>query len=419
MPFADPQAVPGASPLLEMGLELEAFSDWRDLESHLLRILLTHTTDYIYFKDLQSRFIRVSRTLANLFGLDPEAVVGKSDADFFTSEHASQALKDEQEIIRRGEPLRNIEERETWLDGRSTWVSTTKAPLRDSQGNVIGTFGISRDITAQREAQEALVRSEARHREMSEELATMNKRLATLNQSLQELSLTDPLTGLRNRRFLSARIPDDIRQVTRAHQGLKRNDGARAKLNVDALFIMVDIDHFKTVNDRYGHPAGDRVLQQVACLLRCAARTSDTVARIGGEEFLIVARQTCRSDAHILAERIRSSIEAHPFDIGLDAPIHCTVSLGFCVFPPLLQDIDAFDWEKIMDLADQCLYAAKHGGRNAWVGLAPGPDDLKDVRREDIPHDPTELIRSGLLPTIQSFQTPLHWEFESDGGQPS
>ncbi|HEY7153301.1 MAG TPA: response regulator [Gemmataceae bacterium] len=126
-------------------------------EHDLLHILMENTPDAIYFKDLQSRFLRINRGLADRFGLaDAAEAIGKSDFDFFTEEHARQAYLDEQEVIRSGRPLLAREEKEVWPDGRVTWASTTKLPLRDRDGAVIGTFGISRDITHRKQTEAAL-----------------------------------------------------------------------------------------------------------------------------------------------------------------------------------------------------------------------------------------------------------------------
>ncbi|HEW79347.1 MAG TPA: PAS domain S-box protein [Phycisphaerales bacterium] len=117
-------------------------------EQNLLRSLMNNIPDSIYFKDTESRFIRVNKGLADWHGVsDPAEVVGKTDFDFFTEQHARKSYADEQRILETGQPLVGIEEKETWADGRVTWVSTTKMPLRDEDGRIIGTFGISRDIT--------------------------------------------------------------------------------------------------------------------------------------------------------------------------------------------------------------------------------------------------------------------------------
>ena len=123
----------------------------------LLEALMDNTPDHIYFKDVNSRFTLISKTTAESFGLhDPSEAIGKSDFDFFTEEHARPAFEDEQAIIRTGVPIVDLEERETRRDGRETWASTTKLPRRDREGNIVGTFGISRDITERKRAEQEL-----------------------------------------------------------------------------------------------------------------------------------------------------------------------------------------------------------------------------------------------------------------------
>jgi sigma-B regulation protein RsbU (phosphoserine phosphatase) len=140
-------------------------------ERFLLKTLMDNLPDHIYFKDRESRFIGANRAMVALFGLeDPAHVLGKTDADLFTPEHAQAALRDEQEILRTGQPLVNVEEKETWPDGRETWVSTTKLPLRDPNGHIIGTFGLSRDITDKKRAEEKLAVLARELREKNEAL---------------------------------------------------------------------------------------------------------------------------------------------------------------------------------------------------------------------------------------------------------
>ncbi|HUJ72287.1 MAG TPA: cache domain-containing protein, partial [Verrucomicrobiae bacterium] len=128
-------------------------------EQFLLRTLLENVPDSIYFKDIKGRFLRSSRAQAKRFGLsDPTEAIGKTDFDFFTKEHAEEAFKDEQQIMQTGQPMIGIEENSPLADGTDRWVSTSKLPLRDQHGEIVGTFGISREITERKQAEEALAK---------------------------------------------------------------------------------------------------------------------------------------------------------------------------------------------------------------------------------------------------------------------
>ena len=151
--------------------ERKAIEEELSRERFFLRTLAEHIPDKIYFKDEKSRFIWASYQTLFLFGTtNPADVLGKSDFDFFREEHARRAFADEQEIMRTGKPLVNLEERETWADGRETWVSTTKLPLRDADGRIIGTCGLSRDITERKVAEAQLERYAGELRRRNDEL---------------------------------------------------------------------------------------------------------------------------------------------------------------------------------------------------------------------------------------------------------
>ncbi|HEX8611488.1 MAG TPA: diguanylate cyclase [Telluria sp.] len=197
--------------------------------------------------------------------------------------------------------------------------------------------------------------------------------LQAANAALQESSMVDPLTGLKNRRFLSALMPEELARTMRQHRCREPGADTAAERNIDLCLLMVDLDHFKAVNDEHGHAAGDSVLRQVADLMRVACRASDVVVRWGGEEFLIVARNTDRNHAHLLASQVCEAVRSHQFDLGNGVMLHKSCSVGFTAFPLLPGAPERFGWEQALELADQCLYAAKNSGRDGWVGCLPQP----------------------------------------------
>ncbi|MHC4178425.1 MAG: PAS domain-containing protein, partial [Planctomycetota bacterium] len=151
-------------------------------ERFLLETLMDSSPDYIYFKDAESRFIRISKGLADFYGLSaPAEAARKADSDFYDPQRAQQYLEDEREVMRTGKAVIDKEEEQTRPDGRMVWISTTKLPLHDKQGQIIGTFGISRDITQRKSAEEALRKAreelEKRVRERTAELEEANRAL--------------------------------------------------------------------------------------------------------------------------------------------------------------------------------------------------------------------------------------------------
>ena len=179
---------------------------------------------------------------------------------------------------------------------------------------------------------------------------------------LREASFTDPLTGLRNRRYFA--------DVIDAESSLAGRPGSPA-----LHMFLIDLDHFKQVNDTHGHAAGDQVLRQTAARLKTATRTSDLIFRWGGEEFLIVARGAGDLPRNEIANRIVRMMGKEPFDIGTGTPLSKTCSVGFATYPFYPDTPLAVALDVVIELADLALYRAKHTGRNRAVGVSPRPGE--------------------------------------------
>ncbi|MFC1451757.1 PAS domain S-box protein [Verrucomicrobiota bacterium] len=219
-----PREVAGASPAQSV-MQKEVCEHTR-----LLVGLMDSIPDHIYFKDRDSRFTLINKAVARRFGLSsPDEAIGKSDLDFFTREHAVAALKDEQEVMRTGRPLADTVEKETWPDGLETWVSTTKMPLYGKNGDIIGTYGISRDVTERKRVEEEL----GRHREHLEELVA--ERTAELTRA-------------------NGKLQREIAERKRVGQELRRErDKAQTYLDIAGTMIVVlDRDANVTLINRKG-----------------------------------------------------------------------------------------------------------------------------------------------------------------------
>jgi len=191
------------------------------------------------------------------------------------------------------------------------------------------------------------------------------------NLELQEISFTDPLTGVWNRRYLEEILAAESGQVLRNYERARGSD-IRKLDHRDLVFIMVDVDFFKQVNDVHGHPAGDRFLRRVAERLTRVVRKSDVLVRWGGEEFLIMSRSADPSGTPAFCERILDIMASEAFDLGHGVQVRKTCSVGWAPFPWSRGAYEAVCAEESIELADTALYRAKAGGRNQGVGILPG-----------------------------------------------
>jgi diguanylate cyclase (GGDEF)-like protein len=255
-----------------------------------------------------------------------------------------------------------------------------------------------------------LLKDELENKEQS--LRWHSLELQRKNLELQEISFTDVLTGVWNRRYMEEILTAEAGQVLRNYQRARGND-IRKMDHRDLVFIMVDMDFFKEVNDIHGHPAGDRLLQLVAQRLSTVVRKSDVLVRWGGEEFLIMTRSTDPSGTPAFCSRILEVISAEPFELGYGISVRKTCSVGWAAYPWCRRAYEAICAEESIELADAALYRAKALGRNQGVGI---------VATEAAAQNPEEINLQGLRQAksllVQTVETPSPIDVRTSVEQP-
>ncbi len=298
----------------------------------ILDAMLDQIQDTVYFKDAESRFILNNRVHIRQFGMrDQKDLIGKSDADFYPKVFADISRRDEVRVMETGIPMIDSVEQAVNASGEIITFSTCKYPLYDSNGKIVGTWGISHDIT---------------------QLVKAEEEIAQVNAKLMALSMIDELSGLYNRRHYDHMLKITIDLFTR-----KRLGGIKA----DFCLILLDVDHFKKINDTFGHVAGDAVIRSIADQLIAHTRSSDFAFRYGGDEFSLILQDTDLVSGRIIGDRLRRMIEESPVLIdGIEIPV--TVSLGIVDFQ------DERTASALLNRADKRLYQAKSEGRNRLCG---------------------------------------------------
>jgi len=234
------------------------------------------------------------------------------------------------------------------------------------------------------------------------------------NLELQEISFTDVLTGVWNRRYMDEILTAEAGQVMRNYERARVIDICKLD-HRDLVFIMVDVDFFKQVNDVHGHPAGDRLLQLVAQRLSTVVRKSDVLVRWGGEEFLIMSRSTDPSGTPAFCSRVLEVVAAEPFDLGHGIVVHKTCSVGWASFPWCRGAYEAICAEESIALADTALYRAKARGRNQGIGIVPGEEAI--LRPEAIDLHSLRDEQCSLVQTIETACPVLKWTAAAGSGE--
>ena len=284
-------------------------------QSYLLETMLNNIDAHIYVKDCERNFLYVNNRVAELFGDKAENIIGKKDTDILPIEIAEHFYQSDKQVFDTNQK-QVIEETTHYENGDTNHYISTKVPF-ERPDKLPALIGFSSDVTE----------------------------LFKLKEEFKQLANTDPLTNLYNRRFFTE-------QAEKEYQRAKR-------YSLSMTLISIDIDYFKSINDKFGHPAGDQVLIKIANQLKASLRQTDILARIGGEEFSILLPETSAISAMAFAERIKEEQSRLLITGDWQGEINLSVSIGVS---SLIASDKAFD--VLFSRADKALYQAKNTGRN-------------------------------------------------------
>ncbi|MFU1504966.1 diguanylate cyclase [Aeromonas veronii] len=294
----------------------------RMAEQHqLLEIILANVDAHIYMKDSLHRFLYVNQKVADLLGLPAEQIINRRDDEVIPAASACQLWRLDNRVFETGE-LQAGEEMLTDPEGNQHYYWSVKVPFLLGDGTPT-LIGISSDITE----------------------------LHQLKEQLHQQSVRDGLTGLYNRRFFFEMCEKNLSLDMRHH--------------LTSVLIVLDVDQFKCINDRFGHPLGDSALMHLGRVMQSVLRSEDVLARIGGDEFAILLPNTTLSAAASLAERLRVQVMQSPLPLPDGDKLVITISAG------LVENGEGELMESLYARADQMLYQAKQSGRNCVACKAP------------------------------------------------
>ncbi|MCA2000913.1 MAG: PAS domain S-box protein [Chloroflexi bacterium] len=295
-----------------------------------------HGPASIVITDIEGRIEYVNPKFTEITGFTLEEVLGKTPYETFGSNPPEEpGLSAHWRVISEGGEWKG-EMLNRRKNGETYWEAVSISPIKNEQGVITHFVAVGEDVTERKEAEDKIRR---------------------LNAGLEQLAVTDYLTSLYNRRYF----------MQRGEEEFKRTRRASSLLSV----LMLDIDHFKKVNDAYGHEAGDMALQQVAAALKASMRETDILARIGGEEFAVLLPGAHLKEASLLARRIRQTLAGVPLHLA-QTSLTITVSIGVCEILPAARDIG-----DLLKYADQAMYTAKRYGGNRVISY--GDESLSEA----------------------------------------
>ena len=323
-------------------------SNPRPITEARLLAMVNASGDSFWETDAQRRFVHLSDNMCRMMGYPREELQGRSVVEFMTPEYRAEIVRmaasrgADDNPLAHTHPLRH--EGEFFRkDGSRLWIETVSVPVFDDDGTHLGYFGITRDVSVRKCAEQAL-------REANHQLESQLQHINELHTQLREQAIRDDLTGVHSRRHFI-----DVAEREIAH--------AREHGGVLSL-VMMDLDHFKAINDAHGHPVGDVALRAVGHMLRATTHAEDVACRLGGEEFAVLMLGTEHEAALQRAETWRSTLAATSV-LAEGIALRLTASFGVATFP-----LQAGSLSELLKLADHRMYQAKAKGRDRVSGDA-------------------------------------------------
>jgi diguanylate cyclase (GGDEF)-like protein/PAS domain S-box-containing protein len=310
--------------LAEIVAEKERASANLRASEELFRAFMNASPFLSYIKDAAGRLLFYNRSFAQRFGVSEYAWLGRTDEQLWSRKLTKSVRTHDLEVMAGGRMV-ETEEHIRNADGTVSSLRSFKFPCNDSAGNVL-LAGVAVDVSEEVAHQ---IELERYHRDLEE-----------ANDQLRKLAVTDELTGLRNRRSFEERLVMEFSMARRRKRELS--------------VLLIDVDNFKTINDRWGHAAGDEVLRRLGTILRTTVRLPDLPARYGGEEFVVLLPESGEESAMGLARRVMQRVAAEDWE---NEPL--TISVGMAAMNESLES--GF---QLVELADEALYAAKRAGKN-------------------------------------------------------
>jgi diguanylate cyclase (GGDEF)-like protein/PAS domain S-box-containing protein len=318
------EAIVQRKALAEVIAEKERASANLRASEELFRAFMNASPFLSYIKDAAGRLLFYNRAFAQRFGVSEYAWLGRTDEQLWSRKLTKSVRTHDLEVMAGGRMV-ETEEHIRNSDGTVSSLRSFKFPCHDSAGNVL-LAGVAVDVSEEVAHQ---IELERYHRELEE-----------ANDQLRKLAVTDELTGLRNRRSFEERLVMEFSMARRRKRELS--------------VLLIDVDNFKTINDRWGHAAGDEVLRRLGTILRTTVRLPDLPARYGGEEFVVLLPESGEESAMGLARRVMQRVAAEEWE---NEPL--TISVGMAAMNESLEN--GF---QLVELADEALYAAKRAGKN-------------------------------------------------------